>query len=338
MTIGAAVKEKAIELVRRFVKVPIEARTGAVRHRLRHRRMLEDVPDLPEALDRIAARWELPEPPPGGAPVFVLSAGWRSGSTLLQRLLMSDPRLLVWGEPYDLSGHVQRLAEALLPLGPDWPPDRYFLRAHEASGRADHTREWIANLYPEVEHLRSAHRALFETLLARPARRRGYERWGFKEVRLSGDHALYLRWLFPDARILFLVRDPAAAYRSYRAYRPWYERWPDDPVLTARDFGRLWARLAGSFLRHSGPLGAPLLRYEDLVSGRKNVHELACSLDLRLDEEILGTRIRAWRPEGGAAERGGAGVRPADVPRVERRLLRDAVEPVASELGYDLAG
>ena len=51
-----------------------------------------------------------PADPADDAPIFLLSAGWRSGSTMLQRLLMSDPGVLIWGEPYDECGLVQALA------------------------------------------------------------------------------------------------------------------------------------------------------------------------------------------------------------------------------------
>ena len=39
------------------------------------------------------------EPAPGdteSSPVFVLATGWRTGSTLLQRVLMTDRRLLLY--------------------------------------------------------------------------------------------------------------------------------------------------------------------------------------------------------------------------------------------------
>ena len=40
----------------------------------------------------------------GAQPVFVFSAGWRSGSTMLQRMIMeNNPELLIWGEPFDLT-------------------------------------------------------------------------------------------------------------------------------------------------------------------------------------------------------------------------------------------
>ena len=50
-------------------------------------------------------------------PIFIFAAIWRSGSTLLQRLLCSDPSLILWGEPYtdtDLLPRLARGAKALL--------------------------------------------------------------------------------------------------------------------------------------------------------------------------------------------------------------------------------
>ena len=244
---------------------------------------------------------------------------------MLQRLVMSDPDILVWGEPYDRLAFVQRMADTLRALDGEWPPERYFIDEREAAGRTRHTDEWIANLYPPVESLRAAHRGFFETLFRRPATERGYARWGLKEVRLSADHARYLRWLFPDARFLFLVRHPFAAYRSYRIFRPWYDLWPETPVFTPGAFGRLWADLAGSFVRDAEALGARVVRFEDLTAGKVDLAELSLYTGLELDGAVLEKRVTG---------RGGA--RLAEVPRTELRLLAKAVGPVADELGYDL--
>lgn len=320
-------REAALWAIRRFLKVPVEARTGPIRHRARHREAVRATPPLAEAIRALDTRFAPRAAAPGASPVFVLSAGWRSGSTLLQRLVMSAGGIVVWGEPYDRLWYVQRLAESLRALGGDWPPDRFFLDARERDGATDHSGEWVANLYPEVADLQAAHRAFFDRLFAEPARARGYERWGVKEVRLSAGHATYLRWLYPDAKILFLVRDPLAAYRSYRIFRPWYDRWPEPPVFTPGDFGRHWARLAGSFAERADDLDARLIRFEDLVGGRTDLETLSEYLGLELRPEVL---------EKPVTGRGGAEL--AEVPAVEYRLLRRVVGPVARELGYDLAG
>ena len=55
-------------------------------------------------------------------PVFVFSAGWRSGSTLLQRMLMKhNEKLIMWGEPYHLCNIVNGLASQFRAFTSDWP-------------------------------------------------------------------------------------------------------------------------------------------------------------------------------------------------------------------------
>ena len=91
---------------------------------------------------------------------------------------------------------------------------------------------------------------------------RGFDRWGVKEVRWDVEMASYLRWLFPDARFVFLVRNPFDAYRSYRQwdwydnwpFHTWYDRWPSEPIDSPESFGSHWRRLAGGFLGR--PLGS----------------------------------------------------------------------------------
>ena len=47
------------------------------------------------------------------APIFVLASGWRTGSTLLQRILVTDPDVLLWGEPLGDLGLLSNIAEML---------------------------------------------------------------------------------------------------------------------------------------------------------------------------------------------------------------------------------
>ena len=44
-------------------------------------------------------------------PIFVFAAGWRSGSTFLQRLLL--PHCFVWGEPYGRTGMIEAMANSV---------------------------------------------------------------------------------------------------------------------------------------------------------------------------------------------------------------------------------
>jgi hypothetical protein len=183
---------------------------------------------------------------------------------------------------------------------------------------------WTANLTPHPRHLVEAHRQFWRTLYEVPARELGFGRWGVKEVRLGLDEAIYLRFLFPTARFVFLYRNPYAGYRSYRHWMPWYERWPDRPVLGASAYGRMWKRLVSGFVANPAAVDALVLRYEDLARDDAQIQALATHLDLTLSGDAQGVEVRGPR-----------GTPPtADVPQLEVLALRRAVEPLASQLGY----
>jgi hypothetical protein len=259
------------------------------------------------------------------SPIFLFSTGWRTGSTLLQRLLisdssLSDSNLLVWGEPYNVSGLIQHLAQTAIPFREDWPPSRYY---YNATAPANLKGEWIANLYPPLDDLWRGHRALFDSMFADPAKRVGASRWGIKEVRLGIEHAYYLRWLYPKARFLFLYRNPLASYRSYVGFgRDCYYTWPDKPVYTPTAFGSLWRTLMEGFLRDSDKVGGLLVRYEDITKGDDLIRKIEDYLTIRIDRSLLSTKI------------GGSGDKKGEVGRLEKWLLRRAVSPVAQAVGY----
>ncbi|MDX1393813.1 MAG: sulfotransferase [Gemmatimonadota bacterium] len=256
--------------------------------------------------------------------MFLLTASWRSGSTLLQRLIMSDPAVMLWGEPFAHCGYIERLAGSMSAFTAAWPPDFFFLGHRPEDENLEES--WIANLYPEPFAVLAAHRAFFETLFARPAQAAGYRRWGFKEVRVDIDQAAYLRWLFPDARIVLVVRNPYAAWRSYRLWRNWYQRWPDDPVLTPKRFGEVWSRLAEGFATRFEEVGGAFFRYEEFTGDGRDaaLQRLAGHVSVEIDAGVLEHRVRG--PFHQKLE---------PIPAPERLRLHRAVRRVAEDLGYE---
>ncbi len=222
------------------------------------------------SLDRFDQKWQLPDVSDGESPVFLLAAGWRSGSTLLQRLVCSSGEVLVWGEPYGRAGLIPALARSALALREDWPGQGHFAAE---SLYQDLSKAWIANLYPPAEALKRSFKAQLDTLLGEPARQRGYARFGLKEVRLHAVDARFLRWIYPGARFVFLVRNPWDAWASAKG-ATWFLRWPDRKVADATAFAKHWRWLMEGFAQWGDP-SAMLIRYEDLTASGVDLQPLA---------------------------------------------------------------
>jgi hypothetical protein len=295
---------------------------GPAQARAAHRQALRQEPGILAGMAQLESICPADEANDPEEPIFLLSAGWRSGSTLLQRLIMSDPRVLMWGEPYDECGMIQVLANTTQAFRPGWPPTDYY---YDGTPPDKLSGEWIANLFPSPEDLRKSHRAFFDTMFAAPAQRAGAERWGIKEVRLGAGHCAYLRWLYPRARFIFLYRNPLEAYRSYCRYgRSWYDTFPGKPVFTPTAFGRHWKSLMEGFLSEATKLNALLIRYEDLAAGSAQLKEIEAYLNININRTVLKDKV-------GSSERDGENVK---VNWLEKQLLKRAVSPLALKLGY----
>lgn len=238
---------------------------------------------------------------------------------------MTNDSLLLWGEPYCHNGVIQSLAGQLMAFTQSWPWDEFFADTHEGTG--DLSKAWIANLYPPLADFMEAHIGYLETLFLKPALAYGKSRWGLKEVRLGIDHARYLQWLFPNAKFVFLIRNPYDAYGSYRKWRRWYRAWPDDPVFTATRFGALWKELATDFVANHGKVGGLLVRYEELRAPETR-SRLEHYLGLSLADAASLARV------GGTATPKQHSGRGHWIPRLEILLLKRQVAPVSMQLGY----
>lgn len=300
----------------------IEAFRGSKAVRDEHRRSVDRPITVRSGLTAIHARWPNLRSPNKSAPVFIFSAGWRSGSTLLQRWIMTNEDILVWGEPYRRASPISSLANQLPAFTRNWPADHFFSGYDD--GQLNQT--WVANYYPAISALMNAHIAYLERLFLESAVDHGRKRWGLKEVTLAVEDAMYLQWLFPNARFLFLYRDPYHAYSSYRKWRNWYRTWPNQPVFTATAFGALWKGLVTDFVDNHQAVGGVLLRYEDLT-----VPATQARLEDYLGFELA--EISSLKHIGG---RGDARTRMQKhwVPKLEIFLLKRQVEPVSSRLGY----
>lgn len=265
------------------------------------------------------------------APLLVLAAGQRCGSTLLQRLLSSHPSVLVWGEHAGQLREILAVGERLSAWSADLgEPGR------EGYARSGH-QSFMANMTPEAVHVDAAVRAFVEALFARPAEAAGRPVWGFKEVRYDLAETTALHRLFPDCRVVHIVRDPRYVLRSLEVWERGDGGWTrSDTEQVVRD----WTRVAGSFW--SAPADVPPwvlpVRYEDLVAEprqwcvRIGEH---CGLDPELlDATVFDRRIHATGLRGRTRR---DLTDWAELPASMRELLdSDSVRLVADACGYDL--
>ncbi len=220
------------------------------------------------------------------APIFLLAAGWKTGSTLLQRILVTDPRLLMWGEPLGEMAFVSKLAVILTHFSSYRGLHDWTIEGRPSASEL--ATSWIATLFPPGEDLRLGFRSFFDRWLKEPVRQRGFSRWGFKEVRFGAAEAVLLHWLYPKAKFILLTRHPYDCYRSLAdaGWWPLYSCNPDVRIDSAAKFARHWNRLVQSWSELPAEFPCLRLKYEDLIEGRIDLRQLETWLGLKLDENI----------------------------------------------------
>lgn len=267
-------------------------------------------------------------------PIFILGSGQRTGSTLVQRLLTSHPRVHIWGEQ---AGTIAQVLTAINSL-------REWATRDGAVGRDEHGmlshNGFIANMTPPPDDIDNAARALFEVMYAKPAAAAGCPVWGFKEVRYGLVEAASLVRLFPAARIVHLIRDPrqvASSVDEWERNRPAVWTRADSAATIA-----YWRYVASSLLSLDGRLCEAVVRfrYEDLLLDPDRFVErlaLHCGLEPELiDKDVLSRRIHRDGPK-------------REVPRQLRRweqlpadlralVTSGGIPELATAYGYNFAG
>jgi hypothetical protein len=266
---------------------------------------------------------------PVATPIVVLGAGHRCGSTLIQRLLSSHPDVMIWGEQEGQLDPLLKLGAHLRECS-----DGLGKRARDKFADGGY-QTFMANLLPGTGDVDDALRAFVRRLFAEPARARGRQIWGFKEVRYARPEVEELHRLFPGLAVVFVTRNPRDILRSVDH---WQQLGGWDLRAFAEDAIGHWRRVAGSFLTVADPTGLPVLtfRYEDLVTGTAAAAARIAAhtgLDLKLfDMEVFERQVPGGPPRDGRVPRPWE-----ELPPTTRALLADdESRRVAAAWGYDI--
>lgn len=227
----------------------------------------------------------------------MITAGWRSGSTAVQRLIISGGDAFIWGEPFQTSRMIARLDRiAREATVDDGAPHRLVLTDELDGPLAD---QWLATTNPELDYLMAGMRELVQTTYWTPLVQSPFSTWGVKEVTMTADQIRFLRALFPDAHFVGIVRNPVEAYASFRSFvvrgispsgRPDSQpTWTGGPV----SYARVWTEMARALRELAGSENTTVYRYED-INGRADFPEvLGRELSMRLDPTAWSTRVGA---------------------------------------------
>ena len=226
----------------------------------------------------------------------------------------------MWGEPLEDRLVLPRMHAMVADYSENDGHIKYAIDSLEG----ELTNEWIANLNPGYEQLLKAHRNFFDSFFDLSVHDTDRSRWGVKSVRWSAHHAQYLRLLYPNAKFVFLVRNPIDAWRSYRG-RTWYSSYPDFKIDNVVKFCAHWKYMTESFVDRKDELGGLLVKYEDIHGKEKILADLETYLAVNIDRSVIEKRV------------GSSFDKKADnVGRIEKMIIRFLVGSTATRVGYDI--
>ena len=233
--------------------------------------------------------------------------------------------MLIWGEIYDRCNIIQNFAKSVTAFSDSWPNENYIKQPDSIS---ELSGNWLANLYPHPNHLKASFLNFLDLLLHKPALELGAKTWGMKEVRFGLREALFLKWLYPNARFLFIQRELEDAFLSYKKFCPqknWYSQWPEQKAFTPFAFARHRSRLLSEFNIAAQETGGLMIEYSDLVSGDFNFGRLNEYCEINVDQSIL--KVKVGSGEEKAEKRDGSNKKGSGLSQFERFLLRIGDSP-----------
>lgn len=185
--------------------------------------------------------------------LIISAASHRSGSTWVQRIVHAATDIFVWGEPFPL---IEVLFYAYSVY-----KDQQVVRSQEYETFMLNNQDptiWVANISPPLDHLKRSLSLFLSEYFGGCSNK---SRYGWKEIRYGRDELAFLRELFPDLKIILLVRNPIDVVRSLKA-QGWLGRWRDTENIQI--LAQHWNTRVQGYLQISQQPNTLLLKYENV--------------------------------------------------------------------------
>ncbi len=251
-------------------------------------------------------------------PLIITAPATRSGTTLLQRLLCSSRRALIYGElvAQDLEFFLNAYSYKAQEYG--YYRQRFTRNLEQIL--ADDVNDWIFDLLPDLDgYVGALGRSAFAGLryCRDYAQQLGRPVWGCKYPAWKPAFIRLLRVLMPRARFIAITRDLGPCVRSAKA------QFHFNSQADVSEFCRTWLEGMEYWNRIGDDPAALVLRYEELTAEPDAA--LRCLAEFtRLDDikrEVLSRKINTWKGDHGLLEARDGYAPPAQLDEAEQQMV-----------------
>jgi hypothetical protein len=211
-----------------------------------------------------------------------------------------------------LGGHVRMFR-------PNWPQPGFFKPRKTIAFGSNYAP--AINGYPELSYLVDAHRDWFEMIVrgcTGQMNRLGMG-WGAISHRWLADHAFYFRWLFPRAKIFYVIANPYVSWLQYRREQPEVA----SAVGRLQDFARDWRTATVDIMERHQSVNAAAVPWEQLAQP-KVANQLQEFLRFEFPLTAIQECLSRWTDRNLTEDE-----------QFEVASLRDGVADVAKSMGYE---
>lgn len=224
-------------------------------------------------------------------PTFVVGFP-RSGTSLLRSIVSTHPLLQLAPETHFLSTWMPRFADADLA---DEDAFGRFWSAYSGDDQFGALELDAGELRTRVLAGERTWKGIFTTVMQAHAELYGKPGWGEKTP-AHFEHLDTLFGWYPEARVLFVIRDPRAVVMSWQALDSAWTNRPLPWIVAG------WKKSVAAALEWRADRRVHTFRYEDVVAG--SLRGLFDHLDLDYPEAELSNRAGVGRPKGTYDPRG----------------------------------